>query len=347
MASITLCIGLLIVEEANANPFKQTGDTTVIEFTDKGVKKRITVLTSSDKKFNIPQVLNLDNILTEIGVDSNERKKAMVLVEKNGEEKDTILVVDRAGGMIKIVAKNPFPVNAETDTSRIEQTEKFGEREENKNSDEKATKEVILGKRNFFPKSDFGLYLGINGWNNTPQSPNQLNDLRRWKSRYLALSFRKNATLLNTEPVDIALSLGPEIAWYNFMLENDNKVEYSNNQVAFVDAKKNLSKSKLVMPYVNFPVLLNFGLEESKLKLGVGGYVGYRIGGYTKLKDNKGEKTKEQGNFGMNDLLYGLTAEVGRKNGFTLFIRYDLVDLFKANQLNAKELRAWSIGFRI
>jgi hypothetical protein len=320
-------------------------DTTVIEFTDKGVKKRVTVLTEGGKNFDVPKVLNLNNLLREIGVDSTERKKAMVMVEGDDGKKDTILVIARDGRTIKIVARNPFPEQATEADDRWTINQKDSARKEDDDYDHDVQR---LGKKRFFSKSDFGIYLGLNGWqNNNPASPNQLTDLRTGRSRYVALSFRKNATLLNTEQVDIALSLGPEIAWYNFMLQNDNIVTNVGDQVTFLEGNQQLPKSKLVMPYINLPILLNFGFEESQFQIGVGGYVGYRFGGYSKTKDANGNKTRLKDDYGMNDLFYGLTGELGRRRGLKLFVRYDLNPMFRDNQINANKLQAWSIGIRI
>lgn len=349
----TLSLLFLIMQ---TTAFAQKGDTTVIEYTDKGIKKRITILTQSDKKFEAPKVLNLDNILTQIGVDTNERKRAIVLIENGENEKDTILVFDKSGDKIKIIAKNPFPQTPsdrkdttvyENETEDRWATPQRKEEQYQHENDRKGKEEVILGKRNFFPKSDFGLYFGVNNWNSLSKAPFQLTNLRNWSSRYVALSFRKNATLVNSEKTDLALSLGPEIAWYNFMFENNNKITYVNQQVRFVESFKSLTKSKLVVPYLNFPVLLNLGFEESKVKFGLGGYIGYRVGGYSKTKDSNGVKTHEKSDFGMTNFLYGFTAEAGRKNSFTIFVRYDMSDLFKSNQTYAQGLSAWSIGLRI
>jgi hypothetical protein len=325
-------------------------DTTVIEFTDKGVKKRVTVLTEGGKNFDVPKVLNLNNLLREIGVDSTERKKAMIMVEGNNGKKDTILVVARDGRTIKIVARNPFPERATEPDDRWTSNQKDSARKEGDDDEDYDDDDDVqrLGKKRFFSKSDFGIYLGLNGWqNNNSASPNQLTDLRTGRSRYVALSFRKNATLLNTEQLDIALSLGPEIAWYNFMLQNDNIVTNVGDQVAFLEGDERLSKSKLVMPYLNLPILLNFGFEGSQFQIGVGGYVGYRFGGYSKTKDANGNKTRLKDDYGMNDFFYGLTGELGRRRGLKLFVRYDLNPMFKDNQINANKLQAWSIGIRI
>lgn len=332
----------------NSYAIASASDTTVIEFTDKGVKKRVTVLSEGGRNFEAPKVLNLNNLLKEIGVDSSERQRAMIMVEGDNGKKDTILVIARDGRTIKIVARNPTPERVADSADRWTSNEQASMRKEEEEDSDDDDDVQTLGKKRFFSKSDFGIYLGLNGWqNNNSMSPNQLTDLRAGRSRYVALSFRKNATLLNTEKVDIAFSLGPEIAWYNFMLQNDNIVTNVGNQVAFLQGDEQLSKSKLVMPYLNLPILLNFGFEESQFQIGVGGYVGYRFGGYSKTKDANGNKVRLKDSYGMNDLFYGLTGEVGRRRGLKLFVRYDLNPMFKENQINANQLQAWSVGIRL
>lgn len=275
----------------------------------------------------------------------------MVMVEGDNGKKDTILVIARDGRTIKIVARNPIPERPKDETDRWSREDSAKAKENDYDDDRDDEEEVEhLGKKRFFSKSDFGIYLGLNSWqNNNPMGPNQLTDLRTGRSRYVALSFRKNATLINTEQVDIALSLGPEIAWYNFMLQNDNIVTNIGDQVAFIEGDERLSKSKLVMPYLNLPILLNFGFEKSQLQLGLGGYVGYRVGGYSKTKDANGNKVRLKDDYGMNDLFYGLTGELGRRRGLKLFVRYDLTPMFRETQLklNASQLQAWSVGIRI
>ena len=65
------------------------------------------------------------------------------------------------------------------------------------------------------------------------------------------------------------------------------------------------------------------------------------------IKDANGNKTRLKDDYGMNDLFYGLTGELGRRRGLKLFVRYDLNPMFRDNQINANKLQAWSIGIRI
>lgn len=324
-------------------------DTTIVEFTDKGVKKRVTVYTSSKRDFDLPKTLDLDNVLKSIGVDSMERQKAIVLAGKDGEKQDTILVIARDGRSIKIVAKAPKDFMMKRDTLRNDAGDHWSreERDDKNDNDDYEHKEVKKKPKSsgrFFSRSDFGVYLGLNNWSkgNTTGS-----SLDTWGSRYFALSLQRNATLINGKQVDVAFTYGPEIAWNNFMFEGNNVVEMSGNQVTFKDFGKNLDKTKLVVPTLNFPMMLNFGFEESKFKIGFGGYVGYRVGGYRKIKYEDGKKEKQKGSYGLNDFRYGLTAELGKRKGLTFFFRYDLSEMFKSEQANAKGLQAWSVGLRL
>lgn len=336
---LLLIIGSITVK-ANSK-----SDTTIVEFTDKGVKKRVTVYTSSKRDFDLPKTLDLDNVLKSIGVDSLERQKAIILAGKDGEKQDTILVIARDGRSIKIVAKAPKEGMMKRDTLRNDSDDHWSRGEENERErtySDKKEKPKKSGR--FFSRSDFGIYLGLNNWSkgNTTGS-----SLDTWGSRYFALSLQRNATLINGKQVDLAFTYGPEIAWNNFMFENNNVVEMSGNQVTFKDFGKNLDKTKLVVPTLNFPMMLNFGFDESKFKIGLGGYLGYRVGGYRKIKYEDGKKEKQKGTYGLNDFRYGLTAELGRRKGLTFFFRYDLSEMFKAEQLNAKGLQAWSVGLRL
>lgn len=344
---------LLLIVSSFAVKANYKGDTTIVEFTDKGVKKRVTVYTSGKRDFDLPKTLDLDNVLRSIGVDSSERKKAIILAGNDGEKQDTILVIARDGRSIKIVAKAPKEMSMKRDTLRNESendhwsrdNKNYNDDDDDNDSEEKPTvKKKSNGSGRFFSRSDFGLYLGLNNWANGPTTGASLDT---WGSRYVALSFQRNATLINGKKMDLAFSYGPEIAWNNFMFEENNAVQMSGKQVVFKDFGQNLSKSKLVVPTLNFPMMLNFGFEEAKFKIGLGGYVGYRVGGYSKIKYEDGKKDKDKGSYGLNNFRYGLTAEMGKRKGLTFFFRYDLTEMFKAEQLNAKGLQAWSAGVRL
>lgn len=179
--------------------------------------------------------------------------------------------------------------------------------------------------RNMFSRRDFGLYLGLNTFD-TQTMP----ELDNWKSRYVALSWKKNHRLITGNKVDVAMGTGFEFAWNNYMLKDN--ITLMNQGIAgadFVEVRGHLDKSKVVVTNFNVPLMLQFGFKESKWILGVGAYGGARINGYTKVKGENGTK-REHGAYNMSKFHYGLAAELGHKN-FTLFARYQMTPLFKDN----------------
>jgi hypothetical protein len=323
-------------------------DTTIVEFTDKKSQKRITVITPDDNRFEIPVNLNLENLLKEMGIDSSQRNRALVLVGRNEQKQDTILVISQEGQRISIIANEKLQTVSKriiAELGKDGKTEEGGINEQNELGDSEEDKKYEQESKRFFSKSDFGFYIGLNGFHQDPQSAQA--KLRTWPSRYIALSFRKNMTLFKGNQMELALSYAPEFAWYNFMFVNNNGVDFENEQISFVDLNKATKKSKLVVPNINLPVMLHFGFKEAKFKFGVGGYVGYRIGGYSKIKETNNNKDKIKANYGLENFQYGLTAEAGKRRGLTVFFRYQLNDLFQSNQLNASGVRPFSIGLRI
>ncbi len=324
-------------------------DTTIVEFTDKQINKKITVHTSGDKEIELPLSLDLNSILINLGIDSNDREKTLVLISSGSGKKDTILLINRDGQRIKIIARDMFKKANSDSLKTTNEADLNAWNQNTQGSFEKKEPEkpAIEKPKRFFSKSDFGFYLGLNNWTNSSLPNSQNYNLRTWKSRFVALSFRKNVTLLFGEKSDLAFSYGPEISWNNFMFENSNIPFVVNNQLTVKNASYITQKSKLVIPSVNFPVLFNIGLQESKMKLGVGAYAGYRLGSYTKTKDLDNNKFKTKDDFGLNNFIYGLTGELGRKNGLTIFIRYNLNDVFKSDQINTTGIQAFSFGLRI
>ena len=177
MKKLTILMLLIISSLAASATIKK--DTTSVEFTDKGTKKRLTVYTNGKRDFQIPSTLNLDNLLREIGVDSSERRKAIVLVSQNGDKKDTILVITRDGRKIKIIANDAKGIfgrnSSKTDTLRQDEPYKRERRDrdedrnsenrnDNDNNNNNDWRNRDRSKEHFFSRNDFSLYLGFNNW---------------------------------------------------------------------------------------------------------------------------------------------------------------------------------------
>lgn len=120
---------------------------------------------------------------------------------------------------------------------------------------------------------------------------------------------------------------------YNFVQQADRTFDFQ--QIQDVDLRKN----QLNNVYLELPLEARFfpfkTLEGEGAFIGVGGMVGYRIKSYTKNKYSFGGNRridKSVGQFGMNDLQYGLQGRLGFK-GVNVFYKYYLSDMFQNGPL--------------
>lgn len=330
---VLLLFSFFSIFHSPANAFDVfLADTTIIEFLDKSINKRVTVISTGNKEIELPITLNLNELLKKIGIDSLTRKETILIVGKKTQ--DTLVLISKSGERIQIISKSNKSENIE---------KKY-------DSNKKPTENDTIEKNTrFFSKRDFGLYLGPNNFSRDGIKTSQFQQfqLKDWKSRCIAFSFRKNATMHDAEKSNLAISYGPELVIYHFSLENSHIILNKNNQTTFEEASFTTKKSKLTIPYVNFPVVLNLGFKESKYRLALGAYAGYRIGASTKTKAKDGNKEKIKNNYNLSNFLYGVTGEIGKKNCITGFIRYDLNKLFNSDQTYTRELQAFSFGIRL
>lgn len=211
--------------------------------------------------------------------------------------------------------------------------------QENDSKENKQSSNYSPKKNNMFSRKGFGLYVGLNTYEtkNLPKLDNA-------RSRYVALSWKKNHHLITGNHVDMALGTGVEFAWNNYMMKENIRLVNTANGAGFVDVKENLDKSKFVVSSFNIPLMLQFGFKESKWSVGVGVYGGARIGSYVKTKEETGAKEHFKSAYNLNKFHYGFATELGRE-GFAIFARYEATPLFKDN--NPINGNAISFGIRL
>lgn len=198
-----------------------------------------------------------------------------------------------------------------------------------------------------------GFYLGlglntVSGAGTSGLLPGQSFDLRPLGSRHVAFGWLQNARLARGRDVALNLNLGLEFSWYNFMFEG-NRVAVKDvptvGQFGFVESLDALRKSKLTVAYVNLPLMATVSFRHGFFSyLSAGGYAGYRLDSYTKIKRSSGSKDHVHGNYYLNNFRYGLRAELGIRNFPDLFVNYDLNPLFAENK--GPDLRAVSFGIK-
>lgn len=177
-------------------------------------------------------------------------------------------------------------------------------------------------------------------------------DLRTEGSRYINIGLHFDARL-GGKRSPVSLTVGPEFAFNNYMLNGNTKWVNNNGRTEVVRESdgRQFQKSKLGTSSVNLPLMLRLQLRDSHYKstftLGAGGFVGYRIKSWTKLKytsDGTTYKDKEDGSYNMENFLYGLQGTIGYR-GLELFAKYNMNSLFKTGA--GPDTQVLSFGVRL
>jgi len=201
-----------------------------------------------------------------------------------------------------------------------------------------------LGTNNYVTKDGF------------PDQNNSLYTVKPWGSWYVGINSVQRTRIANKFYMEWALGA----SWYNFKFENaQTQLSKDDNGVNFqLDTRDaDFTKSKLTAAYLNASLvpMLDFGGNRHKpsffdgynadsFRIGVGPYVGYRIASYSKqvFKENDAErKPRNHDNFYLNNLRYGLRAQIGFDD-IDLFFNYDMNELFVENK--GPQLNAFSFG---
>lgn len=182
--------------------------------------------------------------------------------------------------------------------------------------------------------------LGINIWPLDKGAP----DVKPWGSWYVGLN--TTGTWKPSKNFHLKSSLG--VSWYNFKLEDKDLIAVKNpDGIEWQEFNNGEgTKSKISASFVNFTLIPSIQTNDGNLRIGAGGYVGYRIGGRGKFvyEDAEGEENKlfEKSNMYIENLRYGLRGEIGVGKEIDLFFNYDLNDLFQSGK--GPELQAMSFG---
>ncbi len=154
------------------------------------------------------------------------------------------------------------------------------------------------------------------------------------------------------------LEWGLGVSWYNFKFQNDKTLIVKDSLgLNFTEDTRDVSfiKSRLGVTYINasFVPMLTFGGNRYSRKwrsynngfrIGAGPYIGYRIGSSTKLvykEDGDRERDRNRDNFYLNNVRYGVRAQIGIKSA-DFFFAYDLNELFSSGK--GPKLNAFSFG---
>jgi hypothetical protein len=197
---------------------------------------------------------------------------------------------------------------------------------------------------------DLGLNALVNRGSGAPE-------LRTLGSRYVNIGLNM-AVRLGGKQSPAYLIFGPEFAFNNYMLEGNNKWINQNGVTSVVPETngRQYQKTKLATSTFTVPLMLQFNFREKDARtgrsrdgfhIGAGGFVGYRLGSWTKLKyfeEGNTYKNKNYGSYNLTDWQYGLQGVIGYRS-LTFFAKYNLNDMFRENQGPKAQTVSFGIRF--
>lgn len=204
-----------------------------------------------------------------------------------------------------------------------------------------------------------GFDLGVNGYlnsNNKFDMPEgyEFLDLRMEKSINVAINFwEQNFNLIGNQ---FGLTTGLGLEWNNYRFDDNVKItrddEIGISKILMNEEGTVYMKSKMVVNYLNLPVLLEYQTnrfsKKNSFHIGGGLMTGLRIGTHTKMVYDDGSKQKDKDHdskgYDINPFKFALMARIGWGK-INLFANYSLNTLFKDNR--GPELYPFSAGITL
>ncbi|GAB3643870.1 outer membrane beta-barrel protein [Spirosoma arcticum] len=313
--------------------FTDPADSLVIRFAN---RTRLVIYAPDKAGIQALSNYDLNKIVREMGMQLDSLPGGQAAISRDGDQylKDTVLVVTKKKGGVRIT------IGGSGDTTKTDST---------RNRRDYTRSSVRRGVNSWKRSIDF--QIGLNAWikpADVPSAGDTPPDLRPLGSRYFAVAFSQRPTLINGKRTKLSLYYAAEASWNNFMFEEDILVRKGPAAVDFEAASESLKKSKLTTFALQLPVVPRLAFYSASgrkvFHIGLGGFVGYRLDSYTKIKRENDDKSREHSNFYLNDFRYGLVGHLGIVKT-NLFVKYDLNPVFQAGK--RPDVRALSFGITL
>ncbi|MDO7847479.1 porin family protein [Hymenobacter sp. M29] len=195
--------------------------------------------------------------------------------------------------------------------------------------------------------------LGLNALVNQKATAGQSEvDLRTLGSRYVNIGMNWDIRL-GGKRSPMSVTVGPEFAFNNYMLNANQQWVNENGRTSIILNRegRQYEKTKLATSTLNLPLMLRLQLHDSHYKptftIGAGGFVGYRLKSWTKVKyttEGTTYKDHEDGSYNLENFQYGLQGTIGYRD-LEFFGKYNLNPLFKTNA--GPQAQVLSFGLRL
>jgi len=184
------------------------------------------------------------------------------------------------------------------------------------------------------------------GFNRDMTGPDNFS-LNFWGSRTVNLYYQYDIRILKSR-ISFVPGIGVSLERFKFKkvrtlaytTTDSLKLVESYNQPSNIETfvPTAVKKSQLITNYIEVPLELKYSSNPDDpartFKISVGGRVGYLFDSFTKMKykeDHEWKKLKNNQDFNLTKLRYGVSAKVGFGN-FSLFAYYNLTNLFQSGK---------------
>ncbi len=359
MQNVTASTGVEVVKE----------DTIEIAF---GNNSKIIILVNSKEDLEKIRKYDLNSMLADLSmqVEENEDEGLLVIEDTSGKKylKDTTIVINEREEYNEFSdMEAEFDREFDRDNQRSYNDDDGNNNDgdsydrwwENSDFDHKSS--IVRGKR-----TDHRSFMdfGMNNYLEDGKFPDQNGapySVRPWGSWYVALGPSFQTRIAGK----FGIEWGANVSWYNFKYQDASQRIMMDENSVFWETSLDPSpaKSKLTVTYLNASLIpvLDFGYKtryknnddgrtakyinhnNDKFRIGLGGYVGYKVDSYSKFvyKDNGKQKDHEKKGYYIDNLRYGLRFVMGVEN-FDFFVNYDLNNLLYVDR--GPELNAFSFG---
>lgn len=296
-------------------------DSVIVEF---GKSGKIIIIVESKEDFEKLKMMNINQIIQELDLQENQETGELTIVEikkKDGSTKQIVKVTENGGETEVNIGGMRLSVDENGSSTKV----KF---------------EPNVKKKQDPPFiTYFNLDLGINNYLQDGKIPTS--DMpyaaKGWGSWNVGLNWMASQRLIKGFYWDFGLGL----QFYNFKFENrDYQAVRGEDAIEFLQRTELTGvKSKISASYLTALTMLklDFGKMndngKSGLRIGVGPYIGYRMGGrskyvYTDLDGSGRSKDKKDTGLYLQNFRYGMRGEIG-VGRVQFFTTYDLNTLFQ------------------